>query len=350
LSGLYGWILIFSKTAEEHKTHVRKVLELLQRHRLYANRKKCSFFQREVNFLGHVINADGITVDPAKTAAVKDWPRPSSVAQVRSFLGLSNYFRKFLMGYSNLVRHMTNLTRKSAKWEWTQDCEDAFQGVKTQLTSAPVLALPEVGEGAPPFTVVCDASDFGLGAVLMQNDRPVAFESRKLSGAEINYTVGEKELLGVVNALQKWRCYLEGVRFTVVTDHHPNTYLPSQPNLSRRQARWSELLSSYDFGWSYRPGRTNVADPMSRSPALLMHMTLAAALRARGSGTPGDSVDTSTADDCTGSLIECIKEGYSSDPWFALAGNTDKLVKRSTCGGARRRLPCPTLGVFVTTS
>jgi len=200
------------------------------------------------------------------------------------------------------------------------------------------------------LSLYCDASDFGLGAVLMQNDRPVAFESRKLSGAEINYTVGEKELLGVVNALQKWRCYLEGVRFTVVTDHHPNTSLPSQPNLSRRQARWSELLSSYDFEWSYRPGRTDVADPMSRSPALLMHMTLAAALRARGSGTPGDSVDTSTADDCTGSLIECIKEGYSSDPWFALAGNTDKLVKRSTCGGARRRLPCPTLGVFVTTS
>jgi len=147
-------ILIFGKTAEEHKTHVRRVLELLQRHRLYANRKKCSFFQREVNFLGHVINADGVTVDPAKTAAVKDWPRPSSVAQVRSFLGLSNYFRKFLMGYSNLVRHLTNLTRKSAKWEWTQDCEDAFQGVKSQLTSAPVLALPEVGEGAPPFTVL----------------------------------------------------------------------------------------------------------------------------------------------------------------------------------------------------
>jgi hypothetical protein len=145
---------------------------------------------------------------------------------------------------------------------WTSECQEAFEKVKHALTNAPVLAPPELGK---PFEVVSDASGVGLGAVVLQDGRPVAFESRKLSPAEQNYTVTEQQMLGVVHALKTWRCYLEGSDFTVVTDHCPNTFLDTQVNLSRRQARWSEFLSRFKFDWEYRPGRTNVADPLSRN-------------------------------------------------------------------------------------
>ena len=138
------------------------------------------------------------------------------------------------------------------------------------------------------ITVVADASGVALGAILMQAGRPVAFESRVLSPAERNYPVGEQELLAVVHALQTWRCYLEGVKFTVVTDHNPNTYLPTMRNLSNRQARWSEFLQRFDFVWEYRPGRTNCADPLSRRPSAVLS-SIRAALRSASRSPVGGS-------------------------------------------------------------
>jgi hypothetical protein len=138
------------------------------------------------------------------------------------------------------------LTRKDTRWFWTSECQEAFEKVKHALTNAPVLAPPELGK---PFEVVFDASGVGLGAVLLHDGRPVAFESRKLSLAEQNYTVTEQEMLGVIHDLKTWRCYLEGSDFTVVTDHCPNTFFDIQVNLSRRQARWSEFLSRFKFDW-----------------------------------------------------------------------------------------------------
>ena len=158
---------------------------------------------------------------------------------VRSFLGLCNYFRKFIDHYSGKAVPLTNLTKKSVGWNWTGSCQDSFEILKRPLIEAPLLRTPDESK---PYDVITDASDYGLGAVLLQEGHPVAFESRKLSSAELNYTVTEKEMLAVVHALRVWRCYLEGAKFTVYTDHVSNTYFQTQPSLSRRQSRWSEFL------------------------------------------------------------------------------------------------------------
>jgi len=256
-------ILIYSKTEEEHRRHVRIVLDILRKEKFFACVDKSTFAQQECKFLGHIIGKDGVKVDPRKIEAVENWPIPKDQHQVRSFLGLANYFRRFIQGFSTLAAPLSALTKASVAYEWTPKCHEAFEGIKHALTHAPVLVSPD---SSKHFTVVCDASLVGVGGVLLQDERPVAFESRKLSPAELNYTTGEQELLAVVHCLTVWRCYLEGPQFTVITDHCPNTYLQTQPNLSRRQARWLEFLQRFNMKWIYRAGRTNVADPLSRYP------------------------------------------------------------------------------------
>jgi hypothetical protein len=200
--------------------------------------------------------------DPKKVEAVQTWPVPKNVHDVRSFLGLVNYFRKFIDHYSEIAVPLTNLTRKANAWDWTGRCQDAFELLKQKLTEASLLRTPDE---RLPYEVVTDASDLGLGAVLLQEGHPVAFESRKLNSAELNYNVTEKEMLAVVHALHVWRCYLEGADFTVYTDYVSNTYFQTQPNLSRRQARWSEFLQRFGaFEWKYRKVASNVADALSR--------------------------------------------------------------------------------------
>ena len=264
-------ILIFSKTKHEHMQHLETVFQILRNNKYYAKLSKCDFLRTMVPFLGHVVGKDGVQVDPAKTAAVEAWPRPQSIHDVRSFLGLANYFRKYVLGYSNLVAPLNALLKNDTTFQWSTECQQAFDGVKYALAHAPVLALPQEDK---PYEMVCDASGFGIGAVLLQQGRPIAFESRSMSPAERNYGAGEQELLAVVHAMRTWRCYVEGAKCTLVTDHAPNTFLQSQPTLSRRQVRWSEFLDRFDYDWEYRPGRRNVADPLSRIPKSLMSLWL----------------------------------------------------------------------------
>lgn len=272
-------ILIFTKTKEEHVALLDKVLRILEQNEFFVRMSKCDFERSELKYLGHIVSGEGIKVDPAKIQVIENWPRPSSQKEVRSFLGLANYFRKFIQGYSALASPLIRLTRKEVSWSdatWTDNCQKSFDGLKHALAHAPVLAIPDFTK---PFTmeVVCDASLTGVGAVLMQEGRPLAYESRRLSDAEVKWTTTEQECWAVVHALKQWRCYLEGVPFTVVTDHHPNVFFQTQKNLSRRQARWSEYLQRFDFTWSYRPGRQNVADPLSRVvPVVLNAITLRA--------------------------------------------------------------------------
>lgn len=257
-------ILIFSKTAEDHLKHVEEVLQVLKDNEFYAKLKKCTFEAPELTFLGHVIGRDGIKPDPKKIQAVQDWPIPKTVTDVRSFLGLANYFRKFIQGFSKLAAPLTNLTKQVGTLEtWTDECAQSFQGLKDALCQAPTLLHPDWDK---PFEVIADASIIGLGAVLMQDGHPLAYLSKKLTPAEVNYTTTDQELLAVITALSEWRCFLEGGKFdfTIVSDHHPLTHLQTQPAVSRRQARWVEILQSYNWVWQYRPGRTNVADPLSR--------------------------------------------------------------------------------------
>ena len=321
-------LLIISKTPEEHLQHIESVLQTLKDANLFACLEKCHFNQAEVEFLGHIVSAKGIAVDPKKVQVVKDWPRPTNTKELRSFLGLANYFRKFIQGYSKLVAPLTKLTQDGTNWKdpdiWSSACQDAFDAVKRCLTEAPVLAAPDFTK---PFEVVCDASVSALGAVLLQEGRPVAFESKKLTSAEYNYSTTEQELLAVVHALTKWRCYLEGTHFTVVTDHCPNTFFSTKPLLSRRQARWSELLQQYDFTWVYRPGRNNVADPLSRMPHPDCNHVCFAALSGAtcNSGYLG-AVDTATPIATISSpLVQLVREGYKEDQWFADRSNLKHL-------------------------
>ncbi len=349
-------ILIYAKTREEHAQILGHVLDLLHQSNLYVKLSKCDFEKSELKFLGHIVGREGIKVDPAKTQVVADWPTPTCIKDVRSFLGLANYFRKFVQGYSTLVEPLTNLTRKELVWNnqtWSPACEQAFQGVKTALTHAPVLAMPDPAEGS--YEVICDASLVGTGAVLTQAGKPIAYESTKFSDVEYRWTTTEQELWAVVHALKTWRCYLEGVPFKVVTDHNPLVHLHTQSNLTRKQARWSQYLQQFDFTWEYRPGRTNVADPLSRipqvKPAVLNAITLKTLTERRTRSQTG-ALTTPTAPEAAtrgtkrkrsqsadrlprempaqeappppaaqSDLLAKVQEGYGSDPWFAEPSN-----------------------------
>ena len=256
-------ILVYSKTPEEHLEHLRAVLERLREYRLFAKLKKCDFNKSELRYLGYIIGRDGLKSDPEKIKAVQQFRTPKCVTDIKSFLGLANQFRKFVIDFALIAEPLTRMTRKSIPFHWGEEQEQAFVALKHAITNAPVLALPDFEK---TFTVKADASGLGIGAVLLQDDRPLAYFSRKLSQAEMNYSVGEQELLALHDALLHWRCYLEGPDVILVTDHCPLRYLKTQPMLSRRQARWVEFFSRFHYTIMYKPGRTNVADPLSRYP------------------------------------------------------------------------------------
>ena len=314
-------ILVYSKTAEEHLEHLEAILCTLEKEQLYAKLSKCEFFKSEVSFLGHIVGADGVKVSPTKVEALQHWPAPTNLKQLRGFLGLSNFFRRFIQGYAALCAPMSKLLRSTVIWDWSADCEKSFQAVKHAVTNAPVLRLADYDA---PFEVWCDASDYGIGAVLLQDGHPVAFENRKLQGPELNYHPGETELLAVMHALKTWRCYLEGnIDVTVVTDHNPLVWLQTQPNLSPKQVRWVGYLQRFPFKWKYLPGRMNVADPLSRAPLLRppSDSAVVAAITSVGDATAGD---TNAPTPLTNFEQACVKH-YSTDPWFSDPANTKNL-------------------------
>ena len=242
------------------------MLETLRENKLYAKFSKCEFWLREISFLGHIISEEGIRVDPAKVTDIVNWKRPTTVTEIRSFLGLAENYRRFVQDFSRIAGPMSRLTQKKVKFEWTDKVEASFQELKKRLTTAPVLALPEGKEG---FTVYTDALKEGLGCVLMQNGKVIAYAARKLKPHESNYPTHDLELAGVVFALKKWRHYLYGVTFEVFTDHKSLKYLFSQKELNMRQRRWVEFLQDYDCTMNYHPGKANVvADALSRKVKL----------------------------------------------------------------------------------
>jgi hypothetical protein len=255
-------ILVYSKSQEEHEEHLRIVLQILRDRKLFAKLKKCEFWMDRVVFLGHVISRDGITVDPSKIEAVVNWVRPTNVSEVRSFLGLAGYYRRFVEGFSCIATPLTRLTRKNAKFEWTNECERSFQELKERLVSAPVLTIPSSSSG---FVIYSDASHKGLGCVLMQHGKVVAYASRQLKSYEQNYPTHDLELAAVVFALKIWRHYLYGERCEIYTDHKSLKYISTQKELNMRQRRWLELIKDYDCSINYHPGKANVvADALSR--------------------------------------------------------------------------------------
>lgn len=255
-------ILIYSKDVEEHERHLRMVLGTLRENKFYAKLKKCEFWLPEVAFLGHVINQQGISVDPSKVLSVVGWERPTNVKDVRSFLGMAGYYRRFVKDFSIIAKPMTMLTHKDVKFQWTDQCECSFQQLKQRLVTAPVLTLPQPGKR---FTVYSDASRVGLGCVLMQEGNVIAYASRQLKKHEQNYPTHDLELTAVVFALKIWRHYLYGESCDIFPDHKSLKYIFTQKDLNLRQRRWLELIKDYDLNIQYTPGKANVvADALSR--------------------------------------------------------------------------------------
>jgi hypothetical protein len=259
-------ILIYSPNEEQHQEDVRRVLEKLRKEHLYAKQAKCEFFKTEVTFLGHVISGRGIEPDPAKVTTIQGWPQLTNVTDVQSFIGLVNYYRIFIPDYAKIATPLTNLLKKDQPFEWKSEQEEAFVALKEAMMTAPVLSIFDPDR---PIEVHTDASNFAIGAVLLQDGHPVAYESRKLSSAEVNYPVHEKEHLAIVYALTKWRTYLHGTKepFTVITDHQSLKYLDTKGTLSSRQARWAEKMAEFNFDIRYKKGQLHVApDAISRRP------------------------------------------------------------------------------------
>ena len=266
-------ILVYSGSLEEHSEHLRIVLQTLRERQLYAKLSKCQFWLDKVAFLGHVISADRVSVDPQKIEVVVNWKPPKNVSEVRSFLGLAGYYRKFVEGFSRIEAPLTKLTRKDVKYDWVDACQKSFEELKDRLTTAPVLALPTNQGG---MTVYCDASKVGLGCVLMQNGKVIAYASRQLRRHELNYPTHDLEMAAVIFALKIWRHYLYGEKCEIYTDHKSLQYIQQQRDLNLKKRRWVELLKEYDCRILYHLGKANVvADALSRkSMGSLAHISV----------------------------------------------------------------------------
>jgi hypothetical protein len=225
-------ILVFSETVEEHEEHLRLVLAKLRSNQLYAKFSKCEFWLTEVTFLGHIISVGGVSVDPGKVKDVLNWMPPATVSEIRGFLGLAGYYRRFIKDFSKIAKTMTKLLEKNKTFEWTKECQASFEELKKRLTSSPVLVLPDL---IKKFDIYCDASRQGLGCVLMQEGQVVCYASCQLRKHEENYPTHDLELATVVHALKIWRHYLISHRCEIYSDHKSLKYIFTQNDLNLRQ-------------------------------------------------------------------------------------------------------------------
>ncbi|GJV34429.1 putative nucleotidyltransferase, ribonuclease H [Tanacetum coccineum] len=278
-------ILIYSKSKGEHEVHLKLILELLEKEKLFEKFSKCEFWLQEVHFLDHVVNSEGIHVDPSKIEAVKNWKPSKNLTEIRLFLGLARYYRRFIKNFSKIANPLTLLTQKNKKFEWGDEQENAFQTLKDMLCDALILALLE---GPNDFVVYCDASNQGFRCVLMQRNKVIAYAFRQLQIHKKNYTTHDLELGAIVFALNSWRHYLYRTMSVIYTDHKILQHIFDQKVLNMRQSRWIELFTNYDYEIHYHPGKANVvADALSRKKwmkprhARDMSMTIHSSTKAR---------------------------------------------------------------------
>ncbi|XP_033139178.1 uncharacterized protein LOC103841606 [Brassica rapa] len=273
-------ILVYSKNLEDHKMHLKSVLEVLRKEKLFANLGKCSFGTDHVVFLGFVVGADGLRVDEEKIKAIRDWPSPSTVGEVRSFHGLAGFYRRFVPDFSSIAAPLTEVIKKNVGFKWEQAQEKAFQMLKVKLTHAPLLVLPDFSK---TFEIECDASGVGIGAVLMQDKKPIAYFSEKLGGATLNYPTYDQELYALVRALQTWQHYLWPKEFVIHTDHQSLRHLKGQQKLNKRHARWVEFIETFPYVIKYKQGTrlmfSTTCHPQTDGQTEVVNRTLSALLR-----------------------------------------------------------------------
>ena len=233
-------------------------MNVFKKIKLYAKLEKCAFSVTSIDFLGYIISDSGIGVDPKKIESISSWPVPTSVKSLQSFLGFANFYRMFLPQYSAVINPMLKLLKKDQKFKWDEDCQTAFDKLKSDFSSAPILRHPDTSK---PFIVEADASDYAIGGILSQEWdgklHPIAYYSRKLTAPEINYEVHDKELLAIVACFYQWRSFLlsNSEPVQVLTDHRNLLYFSSSKKLNRRQVRWSLFLCDFNFQIIFRPGK-----------------------------------------------------------------------------------------------
>ncbi|GJP47876.1 hypothetical protein CLOM_g7051 [Closterium sp. NIES-68] len=259
-------ILIYSRSREQHLKDLDAVFTLLHKNRLITKGSKCDFLKQELEFLGHVVSTEGVKIDPRKIKTIQEWKPPTNLKELQSFLGFVYYVRRFIPNMAGLSAPLTDRLKDRDCFWWGEKQQTAFDQLKIALTSPPVLRISDPNR---PYEVVTDASDIAIGAVLLQDFgdglQPVAYESRKLQGAEKNYTVHDKEMMAIVHAFKTWRCYLTGADVTVRTDHKSLQYLRAQPNLNPRQIRWLDFLeSNFHYTITNKRGANNIADVLTR--------------------------------------------------------------------------------------
>ena len=264
-------VIVMGRTFEEELERLKEVFERLARAGLKLKPKKCFLFQKRVSYLGHVVTDEGIAADPEKVEQVRTWPTPENSTEVKSFLGLASYYRRFIPDFSTIAKPLYKLTEAKAEFAWTEQCQLAFDSLKGLLTSGRVLAYP-TREGK--FVLDTDASDHGIGAVLSQFqdgvEKPIAFASRTLSKSERNYCVTRRELLAIVEFVKQHRHYLQGTRFCIRTDHAPLRFVVQAKDPEGQLARWIDYLSTFDFEIQYRPAQRHLnADALSRRPCVV---------------------------------------------------------------------------------
>jgi hypothetical protein len=284
-------ILIYSNSIEEHATHLVEVFSILQQHQLYVKRSKCTFAQTSLEYLGHIISAAGVATDPSKIEAVKLWPKPTNIKQLRGFLGLAGYYRKFIKGFGAICKPLTNLLRKHVQFIWTPQEQASFQALKQALVAAPVLALPDFSK---EFILETDACDRGIGAVLMQQGHPVAFLSKALGPKNQALSTYDKECLAILLAIDRWRSYLQHQKFTIRTDQRSLVHLDDHRISTPIQQKAYFKLMGFNYQVVYKKGTENrAADALSRRP------------------NEESCLAVSTV---TPRWLETVVEGYENDP------------------------------------
>ena len=315
-------IIIPSNSLEQQCERLSAVLTRFRQHNLRVKASKCCFGADRVSYLGHIVSSEGVHTDPAKIQAVSQLDSPVTVEQVRSFLGLVGYYRRFIPSFASLSAPLVALTKKGSKFQWGEPQNNSFNELKKYLCTAPILAYPQFDQ---PFVLQTDASDKGLGAVLTQFDcnrkeRVIAYASRSLSNCEKNYSATEKEALAIVFAVEHFRVYLLGRTFTLITDHSALQWLHSvEPK--GRIARWIMTLQEYSFTIKHRPGISHGnADGLSRLPSPDSKSYSKDALNCVTTMSPGYNLHKAQLDDSTISkIIEIISAGLPKPPYFVWA-------------------------------